>query len=119
MAVHLFYPPRAESSTTNPTPATAKTASTDSAADPDLHILIGYESGHLALFRFHPNPSFEPVTTANSQTYHRPRLGKVVEENEGWELVWAEKGHRDAGQFFSEATNCHTGVRTDNLPSLL
>lgn len=119
MAVHLFYPPRAESSTTNPSPATAKATSTNSVADPDLHILIGYESGHLALFRFHPNPSFEPVTTANSKTHHRPRLGKMVEENEGWELVWAEKGHRDAGQSFSEATNCHTGVRTDNLPSLI
>ncbi|GAA5958552.1 hypothetical protein JCM8115_002503 [Rhodotorula mucilaginosa] len=96
MAVHLFYPPRAGSSPTNPTSATANTASTDSAAAPDLHILIGYESGHLALFRFHPNPSFELVTTADSQTYHRPRSGKMVEENEGWELVWAEKGHRDA-----------------------
>lgn len=101
MAVHIFYPPRAESSTTTPTSATTKTASTDSAADSDLHILIGYESGHLALFRFRPNPSFELVSTADSQTYHRPRMGKMVGENEGWELVWAEKGHRDAGQFSS------------------
>ncbi|BGP26949.1 Astra associated protein 1 Asa1 [Rhodotorula toruloides] len=63
-----------------------------------LHLLIGYESGHLALFRFSPTASFERLRSQTDQPVdvYAPREGKMVEENEGWELVWSEKGHRDA-----------------------
>lgn len=100
MAVHLISPSRAAPASTSTTDETRTGGSAISRPpDPQLHLLIGYESGHLALFRFEPGPSFEPVfAPGQSRTHHRPRAGKMVEESEGWELVWVEKGHRDAGQ---------------------
>ncbi|GAA6058011.1 hypothetical protein JCM3770_006645 [Rhodotorula araucariae] len=67
-----------------------------------LHLLIAYESGQLALFRFAPTRSFvsAPVNTRSlsltGAPLHVPREGTHIDESEGWELVWVEKGHRDA-----------------------
>ncbi|BGP57545.1 Astra associated protein 1 Asa1 [Rhodotorula sphaerocarpa] len=78
------------------TDASSSNASASEGA-PLLHALIGYESGQLALFRFSPTAAFEIAEPSDHLgTYHRPREKKVVDENEGWDLVWAEKGHRDA-----------------------
>lgn len=72
-----------------------------------LHILIGYESGQLCLFRFNPTWNFHEeastttTTTTTTRKFHVPKEGKMVEEGEGWELVWDLKSHRDAGTFYS------------------
>ncbi|GAA5862385.1 hypothetical protein JCM3774_002499 [Rhodotorula dairenensis] len=95
MAVHLFYPSPAAPVSASPTNNTTSGGS-GTPDNPELHLLIGYESGHLALFRFEPGPSFEAVPIPKAASFHRPQPGKMVEENEGWELVWVEKGHRDA-----------------------
>lgn len=114
MALHLFHlpssrPPDPDSSatlSTAPEPSTSAHVSSPSSATsetpppaPQLHLLIGYESGHLALFRFSPTASFEQLDgdSERVQGVWAPKEGKMVEENEGWELVWSEKGHRDAG----------------------
>ncbi|GEM12313.1 WD-40 repeat-containing protein [Rhodotorula toruloides] len=116
MALHLFHlpsspSPQNPSATTSSAanPSTSASASSFSPTQPRmqppiaystsrLHLLIGYESGHLALFRFSPTASFERLRSQTDQPVdvYAPREGKMVEENEGWELVWSEKGHRDA-----------------------
>ncbi|GAA5985103.1 hypothetical protein JCM10908_002524 [Rhodotorula pacifica] len=111
MAVQLWHLPSSEPAssrsdlTSAPTttlhddnPLASSSLEAEAKARADLHLLIGYESGHLALFRFVPtsSSSFEVVRESGAAMYYRPREGKMVEENEGWELVWVEKGHRDA-----------------------
>lgn len=113
MAVHLLQlsdpPARVNTaSAADPTRADERSSSTSTgeaefAAKPatSLHALIAYEAGHLALFRFAPTSEFEEISLGHpggQAGYHRPRDGKLVGENEGWDLVWAEKGHRDAGE---------------------
>ncbi|GAA5853863.1 hypothetical protein JCM8547_007478 [Rhodosporidiobolus lusitaniae] len=89
MAVHLFHLRSSSlSSTSSFSPSSASPASTQ-----QLHLLIGYESGQLALFRFTPTPSF---SLSSSSSVNLPVKGKMVEEGEGWEMIWCEKGHRDA-----------------------
>ncbi|GAA5821694.1 hypothetical protein JCM11251_000976 [Rhodosporidiobolus azoricus] len=69
-----------------------------------LHLLVTYESGHLVLFRFAPPPpssSSSPASAAKfapsaNGTYDEPMKGKMVQEGEGWAVVWKEKGHKDA-----------------------
>jgi len=125
MATHLFYlaptfpapasraVPPWDSTSTQPSPAPSRGPAT-AAERPTaaLHLLIAYESGQLALFRFTPTRSFDLVlgsppspssftTTAFAQSRHLhylPREGVRVDESEGWELVWVEKGHRDASE---------------------
>ncbi|KAM0755087.1 WD40 repeat-like protein [Meredithblackwellia eburnea MCA 4105] len=53
----------------------------------ELHLLAGYEDGRVALFRF---------TGSQEQAFAPPLPGTRQEEAEGWELVWDEKGHREA-----------------------
>lgn len=110
MATHLFYlaPPDASRPPRPAGPDTAPSAEADPGAHSySLHLLIAYESGQLALFRFAPTRSFDLVPTSPSSPssrptahprlpLHLPRHGIKVEESEGWELVWVEKGHRDA-----------------------
>lgn len=106
MAVQLLHlPSRPSSDASHDTcdgPARQETDARSSNASasegaPLLHALIGYESGQLALFCFSPTAAFEIAEPSDHLgTYHRPREKKVVDENEGWDLVWAEKGHRDA-----------------------
>lgn len=54
-----------------------------------LHLLVGYEAGTVALFRFTDNAqaAFHPLT-----------LGQRKEEGEGWQLVWTHQGHRETGE---------------------
>ncbi|GAA5843240.1 hypothetical protein JCM9279_002033 [Rhodotorula babjevae] len=111
MATHLFNlsppdgpRPSRPADADDALPADAEPAS----PVPTLHLLIAYESGQLALFRFAPTRSFDlvPTTSPSSSSstssarphlpLHLPRPGVRVEESEGWELVWVEKGHRDA-----------------------
>lgn len=116
MALHLFHfpplpPPASKSRTTSSRAAASSTSEhspPSSSAQPPpsapslhLHLLIGYESGHLALFRFSPTASFARLATRSEPETEvwAPKEGKMVEESEGWELVWSEKGHRDAGAF--------------------
>ncbi|GAA5928384.1 hypothetical protein JCM3775_000593 [Rhodotorula graminis] len=107
MATQLFY--LASPDTPRPPrPAVAEQAlptEADAALPPpSLHILIAYESGQLALFRFAPTrtfdlvptPSTSPAPARSRSPLYLPRQGVRVEESEGWELVWVEKGHRDA-----------------------
>ena len=78
MALHLFLLP----SLSTPTP--------------QLHLLIGFESGLLTLLKFTPTPSFH--LPSSSSSIYFPIEGKIVSESEGWELVWMEKSHRDASE---------------------
>lgn len=81
MALHLFH---------LPSPSTPS---------PQLHLLIGFESGLLTLLKFTPTSSFHlPPASSPSSTYF-PIEGKMVSESEGWELVWMEKPHKDASKF--------------------
>lgn len=57
----------------------------------ELCILAGYEDGRVALFRF---------TGTKAAAFEPPRPGTKQDESEGWELVWDEKGHREACEFF-------------------
>ncbi|GAA6058717.1 hypothetical protein JCM10212_003405 [Sporobolomyces blumeae] len=97
MAVRLFY----LDVESGPQPSSR----TGIVKEPALHLLIGYESGQVCLFRFAPTRNFvrdRPTTgsgataTVAGPSIERPIKGKVVEEGEGWELVWDEKRHRDA-----------------------
>ncbi|GAA5895766.1 hypothetical protein JCM8208_005082 [Rhodotorula glutinis] len=110
MATQLCYLP----STTAPPPPRPPVPDQSLPAEADtapptsfLHLLIAYESGQLALFRFTPTRTFDLVPAPSSSSaspapaqphppLHLPRQGVRVEESEGWELVWVEKGHRDA-----------------------
>ncbi|GAA5954947.1 hypothetical protein JCM21900_005943 [Sporobolomyces salmonicolor] len=105
MALHLFLhdsspshfrssQPASSLETPSSTPSTLRSC----AGNPQLHLLIGYESGQLALFRFTPTANFtrSPVEAVNAASFDMPLKGKKVDESEGWELVWHEKGHRDA-----------------------
>lgn len=69
MALQLLTPPLYSSSTS------------------PLHLLAAYEDGRVAHFAFAgpTSTAFDPPTG--------PR-----EEGEQWELVWEEKGHREAGK---------------------
>ncbi|GAA5965997.1 hypothetical protein JCM10213_007728, partial [Rhodosporidiobolus nylandii] len=74
MALRLFHlaPPSSSSSSS-------------AAAGPkeQLHLLVAYESGQLALFRFVATSRFErDVETA----VDRPVKGRLPDEGEGWEL---------------------------------
>ncbi|KAK4700738.1 ASTRA-associated protein 1, partial [Phenoliferia sp. Uapishka_3] len=53
----------------------------------ELCIVSGYEDGRVALFRF---------TGSAKAAITPPRPGTHQDEAEGWELVWDEKGHREA-----------------------
>lgn len=53
--------------------------------NPALHALAGYEDGRVVLFKF---------TGTESQAFNPPTRSK--DEGEGWELLWEEKGHREA-----------------------
>ncbi|BGP50896.1 Astra associated protein 1 Asa1 [Rhodotorula kratochvilovae] len=108
MALHLFYlpppvpaaPPAASDQPTAPAPSSS---SAPPPPPPALHLLIAYESGQLALFRFAPTRGFSlaPSYPASSSSptappLYLPRPGVHISASEGWELVWVEKGHRDA-----------------------
>ncbi|GAA5915880.1 hypothetical protein JCM5296_002521 [Sporobolomyces johnsonii] len=105
MALHLFLhdsspshfrssQPPSSLETSPSTPSSLR----NSTSNPQLHLLIGYESGELALFRFTPTANFTKTTVDadNAASFDMPVEGKRVEESEGWELAWNEKGHRDA-----------------------
>ncbi|BGP34618.1 Astra associated protein 1 Asa1 [Rhodotorula toruloides] len=115
MALHLFHLPSSLLSIPDPSAASSPAPESSTSADASsssssstppkppprtsqIHLLIGYESGHLALFRFSPTASFERLAgdSERTQDVWAPEQGKMIEENEGWELVWHEKGHRDA-----------------------
>lgn len=110
MATQLCYLPSttAPPPPRPPVPDQSLPAEADTAPPtPFLHLLIAYESGQLALFRFTPTRTFDLVPAPSSSSaspapaqphppLHLPRQGVRVEESEGWELVWVEKGHRDA-----------------------
>ncbi|BGP19252.1 Astra associated protein 1 Asa1 [Rhodosporidiobolus nylandii] len=101
MALRLFHlaPPSSSSSSS-------------AAAGPkeQLHLLVAYESGQLALFRFVATSRFErDVETA----VDRPVKGRLPDEGEGWELVWVEKGHRDATE-----ANAHDDRVAQSCPSI-
>ncbi|GAA5982884.1 hypothetical protein JCM5350_001540 [Sporobolomyces pararoseus] len=125
MAVHLLYLPTStvdidSSSSTrdSPTPSSSTSAASASLRKKTLHILIGYESGQLALLEFVPTSNFTSAPSSASSTTASlapasessvdsidgvveakiafPLQGKMIEENEGWNLVWVEKCHRDA-----------------------
>ncbi|GAA5991037.1 hypothetical protein JCM11641_006598 [Rhodosporidiobolus odoratus] len=92
MAVHLF-------SLLN---STSPASSPDAAkGDSRLHLLIAYESGQLALFRFTPTVRFESKAAGSGIGFEMPMKGRMVDEGEGWEMVWVEKGHRDAVMSFA------------------
>ncbi|GAA6005080.1 hypothetical protein JCM11491_002573 [Sporobolomyces phaffii] len=78
-----------------------------------LHLVIGYESGQVALLEFTPTRNFvtprRPAPTSatpdgaeieaddgSDDDVSFPAPGRMIEENEGWSLVWVEKCHRDA-----------------------
>ncbi|GAA5906282.1 WD40 repeat domain-containing protein [Sporobolomyces salmoneus] len=131
MAVHLLYlPTSCFVSPSSPLNAGDDLSSSPTAHDSissnssrrkiTLHLLIGYESGQLALLEFTPTSSFHvPSSSSSSSSSSRPssstsntspstteeaetegiafpKEGKMIEENEGWGLVWVEKCHRDA-----------------------
>ena len=125
MAVHLLYlptsslssgPPPAENPETGRIPSNSRFGGSD-ARPLTLHILVGYESGQLALLEFRPtsnfyvprpasatarNPQGSPIVRDGDQLENMteiafPKPGKMIDENEGWDLVWVEKSHRDAG----------------------
>lgn len=140
MATHLFY-----LASTSPAPASTAVlpldpTSTHSSPAPSrgpgtaaerttaaLHLLIAYESGQLALFRFTPTRSFDlvpvspPIPSSSSSTafarqrhpHYLPREGVRVDESEGWELVWVEKGHRDASECFLAPLSLSLSRRRD------
>ncbi|GAA5910232.1 hypothetical protein JCM6882_001781 [Rhodosporidiobolus microsporus] len=97
MAVHLFQLPSFSSPSPNgaSTSTSSSTSPSPSAPSQALHLLIAYESGHLVLFRF-TSPSALKFTRSESGLFDEPVQGRMVEEGEGWEVVWKEKGHRDA-----------------------
>lgn len=97
MAVHLFHLPASTASVSPSSPSVSSTSTPEPVTPASLHLLIAYESGQLALFRFTPIRSFERTSSKNGDAAWVPREGTMVEESEGWELVWVEKGHRDAG----------------------
>ncbi|GAA6033187.1 hypothetical protein JCM8097_002986 [Rhodosporidiobolus ruineniae] len=90
MALKLFSLPSSPSAV-SVSPSSAAEAKTH------LHLLAAYESGAVSLFRFSPTRNFEggPGRVGEGERA-RPVSGKMVEEGEGWEVVWTEKGHRDA-----------------------
>ncbi|GAA5946135.1 hypothetical protein JCM3765_000130 [Sporobolomyces pararoseus] len=125
MAVHLLYLPTSAIDldsfpTRNDSPTSSPSASFPASPvrKKTLHVLIGYESGQLALLEFAPTSNFSPApsstssaaasrATASDNSAHLngeppeielafPIQGKMIEENEGWNLVWVEKCHRDA-----------------------
>jgi hypothetical protein len=118
MAVQLLYLPTSNHNlgSSSPTSTSSPTTSTSgpSSRKKTLHILIGYESGQLALLEFIPTSNFTTNEALSSppSTLHpvnpsaesdldvegiaRPVKGRMIEENEGWSLVWVEKCHRDA-----------------------
>lgn len=125
MAVHLLYlptsslpsaPPPAENSKPGRTTSNSRFKGSD-ARPLTLHILVGYESGQLALLEFRPTSNFSvprptsatardaqvsPIVSdgdrlENITEIAFPKPGKMIDENEGWDLVWVEKSHRDAG----------------------
>ncbi|GJN93633.1 hypothetical protein Rhopal_006690-T1 [Rhodotorula paludigena] len=96
MAVHLFHLPASTASVSPSSPSVSSTSTPEPVTPASLHLLIAYESGQLALFRFTPTRSFEHTPSRNGDAAWMPREGTMVEESEGWELVWVEKGHRDA-----------------------
>lgn len=55
-------------------------------SDSCLHLLVGYEDGRVAHFRF---------TGSRDAATSEPT--KPIEEGQNWELLWDEKGHREAG----------------------
>lgn len=62
--------------------------SSSSSASP-LHLLAAYEDGRVAHFAF---------TGSTPKAFDSPTGPR--EEGEEWELVWEEKGHREAGESF-------------------
>lgn len=74
MAVTIMTSPALNS------PSTSKLSSSSR-----LHIIGGYEDGRVVLFRFNGT---------NLQATTPPT--KAIEESENWELIWEEKGHREA-----------------------
>jgi hypothetical protein len=123
MAIQLLYLP---TSTVPPTPTSVAQSTTQSdmshsATSPSLtrkktlHLLIGYESGQVALLEFTPTRNFTTSATdaaeiatpeappsetsdeRQTEDVSFPISGRMIEENEGWSLVWIEKCHRDAG----------------------
>ncbi|GAA5936271.1 WD40 repeat domain-containing protein [Sporobolomyces koalae] len=96
MAVHLLWLP-SSASTSSDTAAFSTTVeeSPDVVTHYSLHLLIGYESGQLVLLEFTPTSSFASSASLTHDIF-TPLEGRMVEENEGWNLVWVEKCHRDA-----------------------
>ena len=83
MAVSLIIQP--DSAATSSTPAASTlNPCRDSGR---LHLLVGYEDGSIAMFQF---------TGTTSAAYDPP--SRARSEGEDWDLVWHEKGHREAGQ---------------------
>ncbi|GAA6010871.1 hypothetical protein JCM10207_003968 [Rhodosporidiobolus poonsookiae] len=111
MAVHLFHLPSPSSASPNSASPPSSSSSATAPSPPlQLHLLIAFESGALTLFRFTPTKSFSRASPTSSSSSTSggvpdsissegewmPLPGRLIEEGEGWEVVWSEKGHRDA-----------------------
>lgn len=60
-------------------------SSPDKSGERDLCLMAAYEDGRVALFR-------------NARTTEWSKICKI--ESEGWEIAWANKGHKEPRKLF-------------------